>query len=83
MVNKVKQGKGQVTLCFKCETSASSKTRNVVEKAGIEPASPALAGSFFTTEPPGKYIFNNKLLQLLCIFELNKVTQNQILIFLY
>ena len=82
MVNKVKQGKGQVTLCFKCETCASSKTRNVVEKAGIEPASPALAGSFFTTEPPGKYIFNNKL-QLLCIFELNKVTQNQILIFFY
>ena len=83
MVNKPKQGKGQITLCFKCETSASSKTRNMVEKAGIEPASPALAGSFFTTEPPGKYIFNNRLLQLLCIFELNKVTQYQILIFFY
>ena len=33
VVNKAKQGKGQVTLCFKCETSASSKTRNVMEKA--------------------------------------------------
>ena len=53
MVNKVKQGKGQVTLCFKCETSASSKTRNVVEKAGIEPASPALAGSFLTMSHQG------------------------------
>ena len=25
---------------------------------GIEPTSPALAGSFFTTEPPGKPIIN-------------------------
>ena len=33
VVNKAKQGKAQVTLCFKCETSGSSKTRNVVEKA--------------------------------------------------
>ena len=33
VVNKEKQGKEQVTLCSKCETSASSKTRNVVEKA--------------------------------------------------
>ena len=33
VVNKAKQGKGQVTLCFKCETSASPKTRKVVEKA--------------------------------------------------
>ena len=62
----------------------------------IEPASPALAGRFstigrwlFFTEPLGKSIFKNKLLQmlciffLLCIFELNKVTQNQILIFFY
>ena len=24
---------------------------------GIEPESPALAGEFFTTEPPGKHIF--------------------------
>ena len=49
----------------------------------IEPASPKLEGRFFTTEPPGKSIFSNKLLQLLCIFELNKVTQTQILIFFY
>ena len=49
----------------------------------IEPASPKLADRFFTTEPPGKSIFSNKLLQLLCIFELNKVTQTQILIFFY
>ena len=49
----------------------------------IEPASPKLAGRFFTTEPPGKSIFSNKLLQLLCIFELSKVTQNQILLFFY
>ena len=33
VVNKTKEGKGQVTLCFKCEASASSKTRNVMEKA--------------------------------------------------
>ena len=26
-------------------------------RAWIEPASPALAGGFFTTEPPGKLIF--------------------------
>ena len=25
---------------------------------GIEPASPALAGGFFTTEPPGNYCLN-------------------------
>ena len=52
-------------------------------KPGFKLASLALAGRFFTTEPPGKSIFNNKLLQLLCIFELNKVTQNQILLFFY
>ena len=40
----------------------------------VELTSPALAGRFFTTEPPGKSIFSNKLLQLLCIFELNTVT---------
>ena len=39
---------------------------------GMEPASPALAGGFFTTEPPGKPLKltdNNKilLLSLLCI----------------
>ena len=33
VVNKAKQGKAQVTLCFKCEISASSKIRNVVKKA--------------------------------------------------
>ena len=33
VVNKAKGGKGRVTLCFKCGTSASSKTRNVVEEA--------------------------------------------------
>ena len=33
VVNKPKQGKGLITLCFKRETSAGSKTRNVVEKA--------------------------------------------------
>ena len=33
VVNKAKQGKAQVTLCFKCEISASSKIRNVVKRA--------------------------------------------------
>ena len=33
VVNKAKGGKGQVTICFKCGTSASSKTRNVVAEA--------------------------------------------------
>ena len=29
-----------------------------ISQAGIEPTSPALAGEFFTTEPPGKlYIY--------------------------
>ena len=32
VVNKAKQGKGQVTLCFKCETSASPKTRKMVKR---------------------------------------------------
>ena len=27
---------------------------------GIEPSSPALAGGFFTTEPPGKPLFTNR-----------------------
>ena len=35
VVNKAKEGKGQVTLCFKCEISASSKKRNMVEKATL------------------------------------------------
>lgn len=36
MVNKAKQEKGQVTLCFKCETSVSSETRDVVSPVYIE-----------------------------------------------
>ena len=28
-------------------------------RAGIEPMSPALAGRFFTTEPPGKLLNNS------------------------
>lgn len=35
MVNKAKQEKGQVTLCFKCETTASSETR-VVSRVYVE-----------------------------------------------
>ena len=34
--------------------------------AGIEPASLALAGGFFTTEPPGKPLFTNRTKDL-CI----------------
>ena len=39
--------------------------------SGVEPASPALAGRFFATEPPGKpltFIFNYSL----CFFFFNK-----------
>ena len=47
---------------------------------GIEPVSPALAGSFFTTEPPGKFRYDYVLISdsqqiqfykellLLCVF---------------
>ena len=34
---------------------------------GIEPSSPALAGGFFTTEPPGKSLFNFQFLCESCL----------------
>ena len=33
---------------------------------GIEPESPALAGGFFTTEQPGKPVFENRIFIILC-----------------
>ena len=33
---------------------------------GIEPESPALAGGFFTTEPPGKPVFESRIFIILC-----------------
>ena len=33
---------------------------------GIEPESPALAGEFFTSEPPGKPVFESRIFIILC-----------------
>ena len=39
---------------LKCWSGLPFPSPGDLPKTGIEPASPALAGGFFTTEPPGK-----------------------------
>ena len=39
---------------FKARSGLPFPTPGTLPDPGIEPASPALAGGFFTTEPPGK-----------------------------
>ena len=47
-------------------------------RLGIEPVSPALAGGFFTSEPPGKFrifffFFNLRVLIVLPLFKFGTV----------
>ena len=44
--------------------------------SGIEPASPQLAGRFFTTEPPGEKVDENVLVYFFMIFYI-KLFQNK------
>ena len=41
--------------------------------SGIEPGSPALAGGFFTTEPPGKPHVNKNCKKIQCAYRNDKI----------
>ena len=54
-------------LCPSVESSWIREDTWNLPVSGIEPASPALAGGFFTTEPPEKPLFNFQYLCESCL----------------
>jgi len=44
---------------------------------GVKPGSPALAGGFFTTEPPGKTLYDHRK----GLMELSEPTKNEEIVF--